>query len=304
VKKRAEFEADLHNHTTASDGSMTPWELVKTAAEMGLQAVSVTDHDTIEGLEEALSAGSACDVEVVPGLEITLRFTREFFRGSLHLLVYFSPDLLRHPPFIRAIEETVAKGRGPALTRARIQAVNRVFAPGSDRAILPEPLRESHVYAHGKRISRRHFALALKDMGITDSQTITDIIGNDSPAYIPSGIPLETLQPFLESWPLTRILAHPAAGSYPGESHYREVLPPFETVDRLIPEFMAAGLDGFEVEYPGHTAEWKQRLRSRMSTLGLRIETGGSDCHDSDARPLGVAGTSMKMVRAIQQNYQ
>lgn len=304
LRQKISYSADLHNHTTASDGSLTPSELVAKASEIGLKAVAVTDHDTIDGLAEALAAGKEHGIDVVPGIEITLRFTRTEFTGSLHLLVYFAAELLDNDKFCHETRELLAMGRGPALTRDRIAAINREFAPDGHHPLLPEPLTESHVYAHGDRISRRHFALALKAMGITDKEVISSIIGNDSPAYIPSGVPLESARNYLRTWPLTRVLAHPAAGSFPGESLYREVLPPFETVDRLLPEFLAVGLDGFEVEYPGHTEAWKQKLRTRMDALGLTVESGGSDCHDPVERPLGVAGTGMDAVNTIRECFR
>jgi len=304
LKQTAGYAADLHNHTTASDGSLTPTELISLAAEQGLAVVAVTDHDTMDGLTEALAAGKDRCIDVMPGIEITIRFTREIFTGSLHLLVYFDAMLLDNPEFCAMTRDTLEKGRGPALTRDRIEAINRVFAPGGTQPLLPEPLTEDHVYAHGDRISRRHFALALKTMGLSDKTLISSIIGNESPAYIPSGIPLSAVKPYLNRWPLTRVLAHPAAGSFPGDSHYREVLPPYEVVDMLIPEFMDAGLDGFEIEYPGHTESWKMRLRERMAQLGLSIESGGSDCHDDSERPLGIAGTTLEAVDAIRRCFR
>jgi predicted metal-dependent phosphoesterase TrpH len=101
------------------------------------------------------------------------------------------------------------------------------------------------------------------------------------------------LTPLLQAYPqLVRVFAHPAAGSYPGESLYREVLPDVEIVDRLMPEFLdedLLGLDGLEVYYPGHVEEHRQLIAAWAQKYGL-IETGGSDCHDRVDRPLGVAG--------------
>src|SRR5512132_2657481 len=76
---------DLHAHTTASDGSLTPTELVALARERGLRALGVTDHDTVGGLEEALAAGGDAGVEVVPGIELSV----DYKHGEFHLLGYF-----------------------------------------------------------------------------------------------------------------------------------------------------------------------------------------------------------------------
>jgi len=190
------------------------------------------------------------------------------------------------------------------LTRNRIDAINCEFAPGGNDPILPGLLTEADLLRHGHHISRRHFALALQDKGIKEKSIITRIIGNDSPAYIPSGAPLEALCDYLQKWPLVKVLAHPAAGSYPGDSHYKEVLPPFETVEKLLPRFLDSGLDGLEIYYPAHTSEWIQRLESLRIYLGLPLATGGSDCHDRRERPLGVCGVPLLTVRKMQSIFE
>ena len=122
---------------------------------------------------------------------------------------------------------------------------------------------------------------------------MTEILCNDSPAYIPSGIDMELFSKFLKDEKrLVRVLAHPAAGSYPGESHYKEVLPPFQIVQKLLPEFLdenRVNIDGLEVYYPGHTDEQKQWLAQLAEKRGLLV-TGGSDFHDPTLRPLGAGG--------------
>jgi len=214
--KKKHYEADLHNHTIASDGALTPTELVAWAREQKLKVLGITDHDTIDGLEEALSASRDGSVDILTGVEITVRFMESFFIGSLHLLAYFDDQLLRNSMFVNETNEILSQGRGPSLTRSRIDAINAVFAPDGLQPLLSRKMTETDVYAHGERISRRHFALALNAMGVDDRQTVSKIIGNDSPAYVPSGLPLESLSEYLRKWPFAVILAHPAAGSYPG----------------------------------------------------------------------------------------
>lgn len=108
---------------------------------------------------------------------------------------------------------------------------------------------------------------------------------------------MNQLTPLLKKYPqLVRVLAHPAAGSFPGESLYNEVLPPIEIVDRLMPEFLdenILGLDGFEVHYPGHASEHEALMAQWAQKYDLII-TGGSDCHDRVERPLGVTGVSQE----------
>ncbi|MBU2631591.1 MAG: PHP domain-containing protein, partial [Proteobacteria bacterium] len=87
------------------------------------------------------------------------------------------------------------------------------------------------------------------------------------------------------------VLAHPAAGSFPGKGHYKEVLPPLEIVEKILPEFIEAGINGLEVYYPGHIIEHQELMKSWAKKNHLLV-TGGSDCHDGQERPFGVKGIS------------
>ncbi len=296
------FIADLHNHTTASDGEYTPTELVNKAAELGLQALGVTDHDTINGLDEALVAGAAAGVRVVPGVEVSLRFKRPYFTGTLHYLLYIPYDLLGDTEFRAAAEAIFSQGRGGGLVRARVAAINAEFGPAGTTPLLERELTAEEIEALADNVTRRHFALALSNNHGLSKEQVNLLIGNDSRAYIPSGIDPATLTPLLHAYPqLVRVFAHPAAGSYPGESLYNEVLPPIEVVDTLMPEFLdneLLGLDGLEVQYPGHVTEHRALMAEWAERYGL-IQTGGSDCHDRVNRPLGVAGVDAAGLDAL-----
>lgn len=282
--------ADLHNHTRASDGDFSPDQLVARAKELGLGAVGITDHDTLKGIEPGLTAGRQAGIQVIPGVEVSVRFCRPFFTGTLHLLCYFSKDRLSDPGFVDAFETILSKGRGEGLVRERIARINDFFGSAGKTPILTRDLKFQDIAGLSSNATRRHFALALSEkLGITEKETIHQIIGNDSPAYVPSGIELKDVARFMKKHPLLAVLAHPAAGSFPGKGHYKEVLPPVETVKTLLPEFLSAGLQGLEVFYPGHTKEHQAMLLSWAKQYHLLV-TGGSDCHDALERPLGVAG--------------
>lgn len=291
------FIADLHNHTTASDGEYTATELVNLAHEMGFQAVGVTDHDTLNGLDEALAAGRAAGIQVVPGVEVSLRFKRDIFTGTLHYLLYIPYDLLADAEFRSMAEAIFSQGRGAGLVRARVAAINAEFGPNGNTPLLERDLTAEEIEELADNVTRRHFALALANNHGLDKAQVSGLIGNDSPSYVPSGIDPATLTPLLHAYPeLVRVFAHPAAGSYPGESLYNEVLPPISVVEVLLPEFLdedLLGLDGLEVEYPGHIQEHRDLMRAWADQYDL-ITTGGSDCHDSVSRPLGVAGVSQE----------
>jgi hypothetical protein len=287
------FIADLHNHTTASDGEYTPTELVRHATGLGLAAVGVTDHDTLNGLDEALAAGETTGIRVAPGVEVSLRFKRPYFTGTLHYLLYIPYDLLGDADFRRAAEAIFSQGRGGGLVRARVAVINAEFGPSGATPLLARKLTAEEIEALADNVTRRHFALALSNNHGLDKAQVNLLIGNDSRAYIPSGIDPATLTPLLHAYPqLVRVFAHPAAGSFPGDSLYNEVLPPLEVVEILLPEFLdneLLGLDGLEVEYPGHIQEHRELMARWAEQYGL-IQTGGSDCHDRVNRPLGVAG--------------
>ncbi|WP_420629757.1 PHP domain-containing protein [Candidatus Leptofilum sp.] len=289
------FIADLHNHTTASDGEYSPTELVQAGKALGLQAIGVTDHDTLNGLDEALATGKELGIRVVPGVEVSLRFRRPYFTGTLHYLLYIPYDLLQDDEFRQMATEIFRQGRGAGLVRARVQAINAEFGPNGNQPLLKQALTAEEIEALAVNVSRRHFAVALKENHGLDKEQVNMLIGNDSVAYVPSGIDPKQLTPLLKKYPqLVRIFAHPAAGSFPGKSLYNEVLPDIEVVEILMPEFLdddLLGLDGLEVEYPGHAPEHRKLMAAWAEKYGL-ITSGGSDCHDRVDRPLGVAGVS------------
>lgn len=296
--------ADLHNHTRASDGDFSSERLVAGAKENGIQVLGVTDHDTFDGVEAALAAGEKLGVQILPGVEISVRFKRSFFTGTLHVLTYFSKGLLKDEGFCHRFRQLLAGGRGEGLVRARIEKINEIFGPGGTSPLLSRALAFEDIAVYADNASRRHFALALSErFGIENKETINKIIGNDSPAYLPSGVDLCDVANFIKSEPVVAVLAHPAAGSFPGEGHYKEVLPPVETVETLLPEFLDAGVQGLEVYYPGHTDEHQELLLTWAQKHSLLI-TGGSDCHDASERPQGVSGISEVEFNLLKEAVQ
>lgn len=282
--------ADLHNHTLASDGDFTSSRLIDLAKGLGIKAIGITDHDTIKGLETAVDEGNKAGIEVVCGVEISIRFKRSYFTGTLHLLYYFSAKRLVDKPFIDSINQVISSGRGEKLVRARVDEINRIFGPGRKTAILKKDLLFSDIAQLSDNASRRHFALALNQIhDITDPGIINQIIGNDSPAYLPSGVDIKQVKQIMDKKNVIAALAHPAAGSFTGGGHYKEVLPPIEIVEQIFPEFLEAGMNALEVYYPGHTREHQDLMLSWAKEYDLLV-TGGSDCHDGQDRPFGVQG--------------
>lgn len=286
--------ADLHNHTTSSDGDFSPEQLVEQAKNHHIKALGVTDHDTLAGLDDAVKAGNRVGIRVIPGVEVSIRFKRPYFTGTLHLLCYFSPDLLNEKKFTDEFNMILSQGRGESLVKARIAEINKVFGPGKTSALLHREMVYEDIASLSDNATRRHFAIALeKTFGIEDNAVRNQIIGNDSAAYLPSGIDLTLMVDFIKTYPMVSALAHPAAGSYSGGGHYKEVLPPVEIVEKILPEFLEAGINGLEVYYPGHNKEHIRLLETWAQKYNL-VMTGGSDCHDAKDRPFGVQGLDEK----------
>lgn len=291
--------ADLHTHSTASDGDCTPVEVVQEAHALGLKAVALTDHDTLNGLDDALQAGKEYGLTVICGIEVSLRFKRPTLVGTIHYLVYFPSSLLYNRDFQATTADILHQGRGHHLVVERVAAINALFGPhGNVEPMLQQPLTIEEIEAEGTNITRRHFALALAQRHGLDREKVNRLIGNSSPAYVPSGVDLHQLRPLFERFSVVRVLAHAAAGSFPAPSIYNEVLPPVETVESMLPELFELGLDGLEVYYPGHTPDHIDRLNAWAHTHRLLV-TGGSDFHDRIRRPLGVAGVERSDLDAL-----
>ncbi len=298
--------ADLHNHTTASDGDFTPTKMVEQAKIKGIKAIGITDHDTLNGLKEAIKAGKEYNIEVIPGVEVSIRFKRSDFTGTLHLLCYFTKNMLLDNKFVTEFKKILTKGRGEKLVRARVNEINKFFGPqclkaGQENPLLKRDLEFEDISALSNNATRRHFAIVLKEVfNITSKDTINTIISNNSKAYLPSGIQLKRIVDFIQKNKILAVLAHPAAGSFPGQGHYKEVLPPFEIVEKIFPEFLKAGIQGLEVYYPGHTDEYQNKLKS-LALKHKLIITGGSDCHDEKERPFGVQGISQSEFKLFKE---
>nr|NJM03877.1 PHP domain-containing protein [Desulfobacula sp.] len=281
--------ADLHNHTAESDGEFTPEELVEKANSLGLKAIAVTDHDTLKALKTAVDAGEKSGMEVIPGVEISLRFKRSFLPGPFTSCAIFLRTGSGMKNGWRGWIGFLPEEGGKPLSGPGSERSTAASAPG-ETPLLPRAMESEDIERFSRNATRRHFALALAEtFGITNRETITRILGNGSPAYLPSGIDPADIRGLIRDKGIFCALAHPAAGSFPGPGHYKEVLPPLDIVLRVLPEFLEAGIRGLEVYYPGHTRAQQEDLKTLAKKHNL-ILTGGSDCHDGKDRPMGVEG--------------
>lgn len=253
---------DLHVHTTASDGTFTPSEVVRLARERDLSVIAVTDHDTTAGLDEARAAADAAGLEVVPGIE----FSAEYDGASLHVLAYWMDP---GDPELQAELQRLTDTR---LRRGEMM-VEKLRELGY--GITFERVRE---IAGGGAIVRPHVAEAMVEAGIvpTEKDAFTEeFIADGGRAWVPKHAldPLDALDLIVAAGGVC-VLAHP------GMWRTQESVP-----DELIEEMAAGGMAGLEVDHPDHTPEQREHYRDVAEGLGL-IVTGASDCHGERYDPV------------------
>ncbi|MBA4865697.1 PHP domain-containing protein [Streptomyces sp. PSKA54] len=247
---------DLHTHSTASDGTDTPADLVRNAAAAGLDVVALTDHDTTRGHAEAVAAVPA-GLTLVTGAELSCRLNDV----PLHMLAYLfdaeEPELLRERELVRDDRVPRAKGMIAKLQELGVPAtweqVARIAGDGS--------------------VGRPHIAEALVELGVVSSVSdafTPDWIANGGRAYVEK----HELDPF-DAIRLIKAAGGVAVFAHPLAVKRGEVVP-----ETAIAELAAAGLDGIEVDHMDHDQATRGRLRGLAAELGL-LTTGSSDYHGS-----------------------
>ena len=255
-------KVDLHVHTTASDGRLTPEEIVQRAAEQGLAYVAVTDHDTIAGIERALRAGAAFPgLKVIPGLEINT----DTQTGEVHILGYCIDYKNRN------LEDSLDRLRHSREIRAR-KIVDNLSGMGID--VSWERVME---LAGGGSVGRPHIAQAMFEGGHIPSlqEAFIKYIGRHGPAYAER----ERLSPE-EAVKLVVM-----AGGLPVLAHPEDV----DELDSFLSSLKQVGLVGMETYYNGYHRDTIKKLVKTAERYGL-LATGGSDFHglgSSHETPLG-----------------
>jgi predicted metal-dependent phosphoesterase TrpH len=260
--------ADLHVHTTASDGNYTPAQIVDLARRAGLSAVAITDHDTVAAVPAARAAAAGV-VEIVPGAEITT----EYNGRELHLLAFFV-DADDEP-----LNEALAQVRRDRVVRYQVM-VERLRGCGVP---VPEEAPRDSAYALG----RRNLAELLVRMGRVGSvrEAFARYLKDGGPAAAP-----KRRLPVGEAIALVRGAGGVAAWAHPAYDCTRESL----TALRGL------GLRAVEVDFPGVRRSRAQQLRAWAAALGLGA-TGGSDCHGPGPRELGSGTVSSEELDALRQ---
>jgi hypothetical protein len=240
---------DLHIHSNCSDSTLTPQEIVRLAKEKGLRAVAVTDHDSVSGVQDAMSVGAELGVEVISGVELSVSDGV----SDIHILGYFVDHSDEF--FLSELERFKA---------ARLERVKKILAKLKQLEVDIE-LESVLEIAENGALGRPHVAEALLDSGYVDTfeEAFRRYIGHRSPAYVPKLL----LSPG-DAFRLVEKAGGISALAHPG------------TVQRddLIPEFVELGMKAIEVWHPKHDRGAVKYYMELARRYGLAV-TGGSDSH-------------------------
>jgi 3',5'-nucleoside bisphosphate phosphatase len=270
---------DLHAHTVYSDGTFTPAESVKLAVERELTTLAITDHDSTEGIGEALEAADGTGLEIVPGTE----FSTVWDGQGVHMLAYW-PDL-GHGEF----QDELRRLREDRFTRGE-RMVERLRELG-----YPVTFDRVREIAEGGNIVRPHVAQALVEAGVVptiEDAFTPELIGSGGQAYVEK----HALDP-VAALALIKRAGGAAVIAHPGL--WREGL---GVSDELIEELVANGLDGIEAAHSDHTPEMEARYRDVAKRLGV-VATGASDDHGTRFDPvrLGTVTTDPDQYAALRE---
>lgn len=264
--------ADLHLHTTLSDGTDAPERLVELAHEVGLSALAITDHDNIDALARAQAIANRLSLELIPGIEMSA--TAEGL--EVHVLSFFldfaNAALRRHLSDQQA--------RRVARVHEMVRRLRRIGVTIEAQEVLQ--------LAGEGTVGRPHVARVLLKHGYISSlsEAFTKYIGPDNPGFVP-GSPMSPAQ-------IIRVIRE--AGGVPVLAH-----PVYLKRDALIETFVRDGLVGLEVYHPGHTPDLVRHYEQIADRLKL-LKTGGSDYHGDakEGAPIGTVRIPYGLVEALR----
>lgn len=251
---KTEKTVDLHLHTTASDGTFTPSELVRYSKLIKLSAIAITDHDSVGGIQEGLQAAKKERIELVSGIELST----EIDDFSVHIVGLFvdhtNKKLLQLTEEIQNAREKRAK-----------QIVKKINSLNTGPKISFKEVKDS---AEGL-IGRPHIAELLIKKGYVKNmeEAFSKYLKRGAPCYVQRFklTPQKGIK-FLNKIGAITILAHPG------------LLPERIDFEKFIEDLVESGLDGIEVFYPTHSYKQKENLKKIAERKQLLI-SGGSDCH-------------------------
>ncbi len=245
---------DLHAHTTASDGSLTPSELVTLAGEVGLSALAVTDHDTLDGLEEAQRAAAQTGMELVPGIELAVQYHSGRFHMLGLLIDRYSPVLNN-----RLTELKENRARRNERMAARLRELG-----------LPITLDDVVAESGGGQVGRPHFVAALIRKGLVRSarEAWEKYVMDGAAAHVPKDkIGLQEGIDLIHAAGGVAVMAHPMSVKLEEDQLRSE-----------LKRLKSMGLDGAECYYSQYPPERVHFLLDATAAAGL-LPSGGSDFH-------------------------
>ena len=248
---------DLHTHSNCSDGSMSPSELVLHAAEKGLAAIALTDHDTVDGIKEAVAKGKECGIEVVPAIEFSARS-----KTLTHILgFYIDEDNAQLKSVLTEIVD---------LRKER----NEVTAKLLQQLGFDVALEEAAAIAPGGIIGRAHYAKLLMDKGYTSS------VKESFDKYLAAGKPAYFTNQKLEAKCIIETI-HAAGGvAFLAHPHQMKL---GDKLEDYVKELVSYGLDGMEGYYSEYDEKMQTEYQAMASRYGLAL-SGGTDFH-GDMKP-------------------
>lgn len=252
--------ADLHTHSTASDGQYAPEEVVRRGKEVGLEVLALTDHDTLEGLDEAVQAGERLEMRVLRGVELSAKEYR-----NLHILGY---GFVNGPSRLMELCGDMRERRN----RRKYEIIDYLRTKGVDI-----PLAEVEALASGGVVGRPHFARVVVGHGyaasnreVFDRWLDTDEFQEINNRFkVPAGICLEAIK---------------NSGGRASLAHPYQVGLADGALEALIARLKECGLDAIECYYPQHTPEQTAFYLRMAEKYDLNI-TGGSDFHGEKVKP-------------------
>ena len=273
---------DLHIHTTESDGSLTPSQVVRYAKEKGLKAIAITDHDTIHGNEEAIKEGMSEGVEVIPGVEISV----DYSPGTMHMLGYF---ITTEDPILNEKLTLLQDSRADRNPRI-IEKLNKLG--------LSLTYDEVVQVSGGGQVGRPHMAQILMQKGYTKSikEAFDKYLGKGAPAYLDkfrlSAVEAITMITDAGGIP---VLAHPST------LHLKNP----DELDALLKKLVNQGLQGLEVYYSEHDERKTSSYKLLAKRYNLAI-TGGSDFHGKNMKgiDLGTGRGNLKIPYTVLENLK
>ncbi|MBT3351410.1 MAG: PHP domain-containing protein [Nitrospinaceae bacterium] len=267
------FVVDLHLHSNASDGADSPSRVMERASAAGLKVVSLTDHDTVDGLEEARREAGRLGIEFVNGVELS-----SSHEGRLvHILGHFiRPDA---PELMAQMSRYMEKRKN-----RMAEMIGRLLAMG----VMIDPDEFMLEFGNAASIGRGHLSAYMVQKRIVNrrEEVFEKYIGEGGAAYVE----LDMIEPA----EAVRLIA--LAGGVASFAH-----PNLSGADEIIPDLIEAGLVGIEAEHLSQGDDDRRRYRDLAEQYGL-VLTGGSDCHGAKPGPerLGQCRQSMGSFRALQ----